>query len=63
MPNRIISQGHRRYVLRNFEGRITTYVEPEGYEPDCHCDVCKGLKKDEMTGIINLSQGKLQYLE
>ena len=63
MPNRIISQGHRRYVLRNFEGRITTYVEPEGYEPECHCEVCRGLKKDEMTGIVNLSQGKLQYLE
>ena len=63
MPNRIISQGHRRYVLRNFEGRITTYVEPEGYEPACNCEVCKGNKADDMTGVINLSQGKLQYLE
>ena len=63
MPNRIISQGHRRYVLRNFEGRITTYVEPDGYEPECHCDVCRGVRTADMSGVINLSQGKSQSLE
>lgn len=32
MPNYVISQSPRRVVLRNYEGVITTYTEPEGYE-------------------------------
>lgn len=31
MPNYLISQGNRRVVLRNFEGFITTYNEPQDY--------------------------------
>ncbi|MBQ2824731.1 MAG: lysine 2,3-aminomutase [Clostridia bacterium] len=62
MPNHIVSQGHRRYVLRNFEGTITTYVEPEGYEPECTCDVCTGKTTDDMKGVVLLSEGKLQNL-
>ena len=41
MPDYTISQGNRRVVLRNFEGVITTYEEPENYIPNCHCDDCK----------------------
>lgn len=58
MPNHIVSQGHRRYVLRNFEGRITTYTEPEGYDPECHCEVCRGKKEDAVNGVVLLAQGK-----
>lgn len=32
MPNYLISQTPRKVVLRNFEGVITTYTEPEHYE-------------------------------
>jgi lysine 2,3-aminomutase len=32
-PNSVISQGPGKTVLRNFEGFITTYQEPLGYDP------------------------------
>ena len=35
MPNYIISQSHNKIVLRNFEGVISTYTEPENYTPGC----------------------------
>lgn len=54
MPNRIISQGHKKYVLRNFEGRITTYTEPEAYKPNCKCDVCSGKREDTLEGIAHI---------
>jgi lysine 2,3-aminomutase len=32
-PNYVLSQGPDKVVLRNFEGFITTYTEPEDYDP------------------------------
>lgn len=58
MPNHIISQGHRKYILRNFEGRITTYTEPDGYEPECQCEVCRKEREDKLNGVVLLSSGK-----
>jgi len=43
MPNYIISWSTNKVVLRNFEGVITTYKEPDSYEPkmcDRDCDAC-----------------------
>ncbi len=34
MPNYIISQGYQRIVLRNYEGVISTYTEPDYYSFD-----------------------------
>ncbi len=62
MPNRIISQGHRKYVLRNFEGKITTYTEPLGYEPNCNCPVCRKEREDTMDGVILLAEGEKMTL-
>lgn len=31
-PNYLLSYGHRHVVIRNFEGKISTYVEPEYYD-------------------------------
>jgi lysine 2,3-aminomutase len=62
MPNHIISQGYRKYVLRNFEGKITTYTEPESYTPNCSCPVCRGKKEDPMKGVVLLSDGELTTL-
>jgi lysine 2,3-aminomutase len=51
MPNYVISWGTRKVVLRNYEGVITTYSEPEHYEnQDCdrNCEACKlQLKEDD----------------
>jgi len=43
MPNYIISWSTNKVVLRNYEGIITTYKEPDSYEPkacDRNCDNC-----------------------
>ncbi len=44
MPNYIISWSTNKVVLRNYEGVITSYKEPDSYEPvfcDRDCDNCK----------------------
>jgi lysine 2,3-aminomutase len=43
MPNYLISWSTHKVVLRNYEGVITTYQEPDSYEPvfcDRKCDDC-----------------------
>ena len=45
MPNYLISETPRKVILRNFEGVITSYTQPEHYVQNCHCDVCMGKKK------------------
>lgn len=43
MPNYIISWSTNKVILRNYEGVITTYKEPDSYEPkicDRDCDNC-----------------------
>ncbi|GMQ61016.1 lysine 2,3-aminomutase [Vallitalea sp. AN17-2] len=54
MPNYLISQGHNKIVLRNFEGVITTYKEPNHYEPACNCEVCRHEKETHMVGVAEL---------
>ena len=65
MPNYVISQTPRKVILRNLEGVITTYTEPEVYKNECHCDVCEGKRKvAPLTGVAGLAQGVEQkYLE
>ena len=44
MPNYLISWSTNKVVLRNYEGIITTYKEPDSYEPtfcDRNCDKCE----------------------
>ncbi len=43
MPNYLISWSTNKVILRNYEGVITTYKEPDAYEPtfcDRNCDSC-----------------------
>ena len=64
MPNYLISETPRKVILRNFEGVITSYTQPEHYVQDCHCDVCTGKKKVEKTGVAWVAEGtKQRYLE
>ena len=64
MPQYVISQTPRKVVLRNFEGVITTYTEPEHYEETCTCEVCRGEAKVEKVGVAGLEQGVEQkYME
>lgn len=63
MPDYILSQTHNKVILRNFEGVITTYNEPDNYVPDCYCDVCRGKESVPLIGIAGLEQGQQVSLE
>ena len=58
MPDYTISQGHKRVVLRNFEGVITTYEEPEDYIPSCRCEA-----KEKQIGVSALLSGRKLTIE
>lgn len=58
MPDYLISSGYKKIILRNYEGVITCYNEPEDYRPNCTCEACrKGNVKIE--GIAGLHQGNI----
>lgn len=63
MPNYVLSQTPRKVILRNFEGVITTFTEPERYESKCNCPVCRGEKENVLTGVAALEQGKALSFE
>lgn len=58
MPDYTISQGNTRVVLRNFEGVITTYEEPNDYIPSCHCEDC-----EKQIGVSALLSGQKMTIE
>lgn len=63
MPQYIISQTPKKVILRNYEGVITTYTEPEHYT-DCQCDYCTGKKKKELMGVKpGLERGQALSME
>lgn len=57
MPQYLISQSPSKVVLRNYEGVITTYAEPDHDEIECQCDVCQGKKEPTTTGVAELLRG------
>ncbi|MCL2512214.1 MAG: lysine 2,3-aminomutase [Bacteroidales bacterium] len=61
MPTYIISQSPRKIVLRNFEGVITTYSEPENYDNECYCETCQTIVKS--NGVASLLRGEELSLE
>lgn len=63
MPNYLISQSPHKVNLRNFEGVITTYTEPESYKETCNCEVCRGEKQAELIGVSGLQHGNGLSLE
>lgn len=63
MPNYVISQSPNKVILRNFEGVITTYTEPEHYTSGCNCEICRGEKEVKLTGVAGLQQGNQISLE
>lgn len=63
MPNYVISQNHNKVILRNFEGVITTYDEPDHYKFECDCNVCSGKRKEHKVGVAGLLNGEKMTLE
>lgn len=54
MPSYLISQGAGKVVLRNYEGVISLYTEPESYRASCNCTVCMK-KNGSSIGVAGLS--------
>ena len=63
MPQYLITQGPDKVVLRNYEGVITTYTEPDLPKLPCTCDYCTGKKHYEYEGVEGLLQGQRLSLE
>ncbi len=66
MPNYLISQSDRRFALRNYEGVITTYTQPEKVFSNCgRCDICREGDKDykPLDGVAKLLAGDKLCLE
>lgn len=62
MPNYLISWSTNKVVLRNYEGVITTYKEPDSYEPtfcqrNCDkCDLQLSLEDADETRSLGIEQ-------
>jgi lysine 2,3-aminomutase len=66
MPNYLISQSDRRFALRNYEGVITTYTQPENVFSNCgRCNICQDSKKEfkPLDGVAKLLSGDKLFLE
>jgi len=63
MPQYIISQAPSKIVLRNFEGVITTYTEPNDYQNICHCEECEKSRHEHGEGVASLLQGDKLSIE
>jgi len=62
MPNYVISQSPNKVILRNFEGVITTYTEPEEYKQECHCPDCENKRRID-EGVASLLETDRMALE
>ncbi|MCL2573971.1 MAG: lysine 2,3-aminomutase [Defluviitaleaceae bacterium] len=63
MPNYVVSHGTHKVILRNYEGVITTYTEPETYNHTCRCDVCKGEQTAKYEGLAALMNNQQLAIE
>ena len=68
MPNYVISQTPHKVVLRNFEGVITTYTEPDRYahyQERCNCEYCREARAKgmESVGVASLQIGEKISIE
>jgi lysine 2,3-aminomutase len=58
MPQYMISRSDKKIIVRNYEGTISAYTEPEkGESQCCKCGVCKGVFKEDDIGIARLFSG------
>ncbi|HOX12447.1 MAG TPA: lysine 2,3-aminomutase [Spirochaetia bacterium] len=65
MPNYLITQNEKRIVMRNYEGVITTYTEPDTYVPRCPegCEFCEDELLKPQDGVATLLAGQRLSLE
>jgi len=65
MPNYLISQNDKRVVLRNYEGVITTYTQPDSYEShkSADCEFCQDKNIVAKDGVATLLNGERLTLQ
>lgn len=63
MPNYLISMNHNKVILRNYEGVITSYAEPENYVPGCTGKEYENANNRERVGISGLLNNQQISLE
>jgi len=64
MPNYLISLSDKRAILRNYEGVITTYTQPDNYKAnECDCEYCKDDNYKPIDGVAKLLNGEKLTLE
>ena len=66
MPNYLISYSDHKVVLRNYEGYITTYEEPESYErhQPGSCRFCTNPRTEPgQDGVFGLLEGNRMWIE
>ncbi len=64
MPQYMISQSPAKVVLRNFEGGIYTYSEPQRQiDPDKTCPICGGTHNEYDIGVASLLNGQAVAME
>ncbi|MCG8451869.1 MAG: lysine 2,3-aminomutase [Spirochaetales bacterium] len=63
MPNYVLSHSDRHTVLRNYEGVITTYTEPDEPYSECHCELCREASPSQENGVAGLLQDDRLSLE
>ena len=63
MPTYAISRSDKNVILRNYEGVITTYTEPENIYSNCWCELCKNNEYGPDDGVAKLLIGEKLTLE
>jgi lysine 2,3-aminomutase len=66
MPNYLISYSDHKVVLRNYEGYITTYEEPETYQKHdvAACQYCQHERPEPgQSGVLGLLEGERMWIE
>ncbi len=66
MPNYLISYSDHKVVLRNYEGYITTYEEPETYQKhdQASCAYCRNERPEPgQSGVLGLLEGERLWIE
>jgi len=66
MPNYLISYSDHKVVLRNYEGYITTYEEPDTYErhDPAACAYCREERAEPgQAGVFGLLEGRGMWIE
>jgi lysine 2,3-aminomutase len=66
MPNYLISYSDHKVVLRNYEGYITTYEEPETYQKhdQAACVYCQDERPEPgQSGVLGLLEGERLWIE